>query len=127
MARPLCIEYPRAVYHVMSRSDHQEAICRTEADRELPAAWRALEAFVIEAQKRRLNILMQAPVVGGNLEGPPAWAGRHEDGKSAPLKTDALAEFAGQLALRYRPSGTLATPSSRRLPRTRARGSVPLQ
>ena len=47
-------------------------------DREVPPAWRALDAFVIEAQERRLNVLMQAPVVGGNAGGPPAWAGRRE-------------------------------------------------
>jgi REP element-mobilizing transposase RayT len=35
MARKIRIEYPGAVYHVMSRGDHQEAIYREEADREL--------------------------------------------------------------------------------------------
>ncbi len=75
---------------------------------QLPSAWRALDAFVIAAQKRRLNILMQAPVVGGNAGGPPAWAGRREKGKSAPRKMDALVDFAGKLARRYRPGGTLA-------------------
>jgi hypothetical protein len=75
---------------------------------EVPSAWRALDGFVIEAQKRQLNILMQAPVVGGNAEGPPAWAGRREKGKSAPLEMEALAEFAGKLARRYCPGGTLA-------------------
>jgi REP element-mobilizing transposase RayT len=35
MARKLRIEYPGAVYHVMSRGDHQEAIYREDADREL--------------------------------------------------------------------------------------------
>ncbi len=77
-------------------------------DREVPPAWRALDAFVIEAQKRRLNVLMQAPVVGGNAGGPPAWAGRRERGKSAPLDMTALAAFAGKLAGRYCPGGTLA-------------------
>lgn len=76
--------------------------------REMPAAWQALDAFVIAAQERRLNILMQAPVVGGNAQGPPDWAGRREKGKSAPQKMDALAAFAGKLASRYRPGGTLA-------------------
>jgi hypothetical protein len=79
-----------------------------DLNREVPLAWQALDAFVIAAQKRRLNVLMQAPVVGGNAGGPPAWAGRREKGKSAPLKMDALAEFAGKLAQRYRPGGTLA-------------------
>ena len=46
-----------------------------------PAAWRELDSFVIEAQRRRLNILMQAPVVGGNAGGPPGWAGRRERGQ----------------------------------------------
>jgi len=75
----------------------------------VPSAWRALDAFVIEAQKRRLNVLMQAPVVGGNAGGPPAWAGRREKWKSAPLEMKTLAAFAGKLARRYRPGGTLAT------------------
>jgi hypothetical protein len=80
-----------------------------DLNREVPSAWRVLDAFVIAAQKRGLNVLMQAPVVGGNAGGPPAWAGRREKGKSAPLKMDALAEFASKLAQRYRPGGTLAT------------------
>jgi len=80
----------------------------TDLKREAPPAWRALDAFVIEAQRRRLNVLMQAPVVGGNAGGPPAWAGRRERGKSAPLDMTALAAFAGKLAGRYCPGGTLA-------------------
>jgi hypothetical protein len=67
-----------------------------------------LDAFVVAAQARKLNILMQAPVVGGNAGGPPAWAGRREAGKSAPQNMDALIAFAGKLAERYRPDGTLA-------------------
>ena len=35
MARPLGIEYPGAIYHVLSRGDRREAIFRTEADRKL--------------------------------------------------------------------------------------------
>lgn len=73
-----------------------------------PPAWQALDAFVIAAQARGLNVLMQAPVVGGNAGGPPGWAGRREQGKSAPANLDALVEFAGKLAERYRPGGTLA-------------------
>lgn len=80
-----------------------------DLNQQVPPAWRALDAFVIAAQQRRLNILMQAPVVGGNAGGPPAWAGRREQGKSAPLNLDALVDFAGKLAQRYRPGGTLAT------------------
>lgn len=76
--------------------------------RETPPAWQALDAFVIAAQERGLNVLMQAPVVGGNAGGPPNWAGRREKGNSAPANMDALAEFAGKLAERYRPGGTLA-------------------
>ena len=75
---------------------------------EVPSAWRALDGFVMAAKERGLNILMQAPVVGGNGGGPPAWAGRREKGKSAPLEMRALAEFAGKLARRYCPGGTLA-------------------
>jgi hypothetical protein len=75
---------------------------------ELPPAWKALDAFVIAAHERKLNILMQAPVIGGNAGGPPKWAGRREKGKSAPENMQALAAFAGKLAERYRPGGTLA-------------------
>ena len=77
-------------------------------DGETPPPWQALDAFVIAARERGLNVLMQAPVVGGNAGGPPDWAGRREPGKSAPANMDALAEFAGRLAERYRPGGTLA-------------------
>jgi putative transposase len=35
MARPLRIEYPGTIYHVLSRGDRREAIFRTEADRKL--------------------------------------------------------------------------------------------
>lgn len=79
-----------------------------DLDGETPPAWQALDAFVIAAQERGLNVLMQAPVVGGNAGGPPDWAGRREQGKSAPANMDAMAEFAGKLAERYRPGGTLA-------------------
>ena len=75
---------------------------------EEPPAWKALDAFIIAAQARGLNVLMQAPVVGGNAGGPPAWAGRREKGKSAPANMNALAKFSGRLAARYRPGGTLA-------------------
>lgn len=76
--------------------------------KETPPAWRELDAFIIAAHDRKLNVLMQAPVIGGNAGGPPAWAGRRERGKSAPLKMEAAAEFAGKLATRYAPGGTLA-------------------
>jgi len=75
----------------------------------IPPAWQALDTFVIEAQKRKLNILMQAPVVGGNAGGPPIWAGRREPGKSAPKNMEAAAAFAGKLAARYSPGGVLST------------------
>ena len=35
MARPLRIEYPGAIYHVLSSGDRRDAIFRTEADRKL--------------------------------------------------------------------------------------------
>lgn len=76
--------------------------------RGVPEAWQALDRFVIEAHRRGLNILMQAPVVGGNAGGPPDWAGRRQPGKSAPANMEALADFAEKLATRYRPDGTLA-------------------
>jgi DNA-nicking Smr family endonuclease len=75
---------------------------------ETPPAWKSLDAFVIAAHHRGLNILMQAPVVGGNAGGPPTWAGALEKGKSAPRNMDALVDFAGKLAARYAPGGTLA-------------------
>ena len=71
-------------------------------------SWRSLDAFVVEAHKRGMNILLQAPVVGGNAGGPPHWAGRRVDGKSAPQDMDALIEFVEKLAVRYAPGGTLA-------------------
>ncbi|TWT85669.1 hypothetical protein Pla123a_04760 [Posidoniimonas polymericola] len=74
-----------------------------------PEAWRRLDAFVVAAHQRGLNILMQAPVVGGNAGGPPAWAGRREPGKSAPKDMQAAADFAGRLAQRYAPGGVLAS------------------
>ena len=79
-----------------------------ELDKTNPPAWAALDAFVAEAKARKLNILMQAPVVGGNAGGPPDWAGRREPGKSAPANMAAAAEFAGKLARRYAPRGALA-------------------
>lgn len=79
-----------------------------ELSNPVPPAWKALDDFVIEAEKRRLNILMQAPVMGGNAGGPPGWAGRREPGKSAPQNMEAAAEFAGKLAARYTPGGVLA-------------------
>ena len=77
------------------------------ADR-VEAAWEELDAFVVEALRRDMHILMQAPVVGGNAGGPPAWAGVRERGKSAPMRMDAVAAFAGRLAERYAPGGLLA-------------------
>jgi hypothetical protein len=74
----------------------------------IPAAWRELDAFVMEAHRRGLNILMQSPVIGGNAGGPPHWAGRREKGKSAPVDMEAAAVLAGKLAARYDPGGTLA-------------------
>jgi hypothetical protein len=73
-----------------------------------PPPWRELDDFVIAAHARGLNVLMQAPVVGGNAGGPPRWAGVREQGKSAPQKMEALADFAGKLAARYAPDGVLA-------------------
>jgi len=76
---------------------------------QMPPAWSALDAFIIAAHERKLNVLMQAPVIGGNAGGPPAWAGRREKGKSAPANMESAAAFAGKLAARYAPGGTLAT------------------
>ena len=79
-----------------------------DLDLTIPPAWKELDGFVMEAHRLGLNILLQAPVVGGNAGGPPGWAGRRERGKSAPLNLDAAARFAGKLAARYAPGGTLA-------------------
>jgi hypothetical protein len=79
-----------------------------DLSQETPPAWQELDAFIVAAHSRRLNVLMQAPVVGGNAGGPPAWAGRRDQGKSAPANMVALAEFAGKLAQRYHPGGMLA-------------------
>src|SRR5437899_904620 len=80
-----------------------------DLEKEVPPGWHALDQFIIAAHDRKLNVLMQAPVIGGNASGPPAWAGRREKGKSAPANTEAAAAFAGKLAARYAPGGTLAT------------------
>jgi len=74
----------------------------------VPSAWRALDGFIVAAQQRKLNVLLQAPVIGGNAGGPPAWAGRREKGKSAPADMEGAAAFAGKLAARYAPGGALA-------------------
>ena len=79
-----------------------------DLERGIPPAWKELDDFVIEAHRHGLNILLQAPVIGGNAGGPPRWAGRREKGKSAPLNLDAAAAFAGKLAPRYAPGGALA-------------------
>ena len=73
-----------------------------------PPAWQALDDYMRLAQARGLNVLLQAPVMGGNAGSPPAWAGLREAGKSAPGDMEAAAAFAGKLARRYRPGGTLA-------------------
>lgn len=57
-----------------------------------------LDDFVIAARQRKLNILLQI-VIGGNAGGPPHWAGRREDGKSAPQNMTAVVEFGRKLAL----------------------------
>jgi len=67
----------------------------------IPTAWQSVDQFVIECKKRGLNILMQAPVVGGNAGGPPEWAGRREPDRSAPENMKAAADFAEKLARRY--------------------------
>ncbi|HXE54368.1 MAG TPA: hypothetical protein VN541_15200, partial [Tepidisphaeraceae bacterium] len=74
----------------------------------VPPAWSELDGFLTEAHKRRLNVLMQI-VIGGNAGGPPKWAGRREAGKSAPTNMPAAAAFAGKLAERYAPGGSLGT------------------
>lgn len=74
----------------------------------IPAPWQELDRFVIAAKERGLNVLMQAPVVGGNAGGPPKWAGQLKAGRSAPGNIAAAAAFAGKLAARYCPGGTLA-------------------
>jgi hypothetical protein len=73
----------------------------------VPPAWQELDGFLVEAQKRGLNVLMQ-PTIGGNAGGPPRWAGRRAPGKSAPRDMAAASAFAGKLAARYKPGGTLA-------------------
>jgi len=80
-----------------------------DLDRGIPASWKELDDFLLAAHRLGLNILLQAPVIGGNAGGPPAWAGQKEMGKSAPLNLEAAAAFAGKLAARYAPHGTLAS------------------
>lgn len=73
----------------------------------LPPEWEALDAFFLEAHARGLNVLVQAPVVGGNNGGPPDWVGAVEKGRSAPADMEAAFDFCGTLAQRYAPGGTL--------------------
>jgi hypothetical protein len=49
MARPLRIEYPGAIYHVLSRGDRREAIFRTDADRNLFRDLLGLDACIKSA------------------------------------------------------------------------------
>jgi hypothetical protein len=85
-----------------------EPVGPVDLAREVPPAWQELDGFVMAAHDRGLNILMQAPVIGGNAGGPPNWAGTREPGKSAPANMEAAANFAAKLAYRYCPGGTLA-------------------
>ena len=80
-------------------------------------AWHRLDRFVRTARSMGLNIALQV-VVGGNAGGPPAWAGRRVQDKSAPLFMDGtepgadgqgLVPFVEKLVQRYRPGGHLAT------------------
>ncbi len=73
----------------------------------VPPAWQELDGFLVAAHKLGLNVLLQL-TIGGNAGGPPSWAGRREPGKSAPRDMAAAAAFAGKLAARYKPGGTLA-------------------
>jgi len=52
MARPLRIEFPGALYHVMSRGNDRRAIVRDDADRNRRLAW---PARTVETCRRRLH------------------------------------------------------------------------
>ena len=68
MARKLRMEFPGAVYHVMSRGDHQEAIYRDDEDRSLfldtfgeacmKTGWR-IHAFVLMGN--HYHLLLETP------------------------------------------------------------------
>jgi hypothetical protein len=70
--------------------------------------WAALDDFVALAREKHLNILMQGPVLGGNANGPPAWAGQRVQGSAAPVDMQGLATFTTKLVARYMPCGSLA-------------------
>lgn len=67
MARKVRIEYPGAVYHVMSGGDHQEASYREDADREL-----SLECLAEACEKTGWRI--HACVLMGDHCGKPGCA-----------------------------------------------------
>jgi hypothetical protein len=71
-------------------------------------AWQELDEFVVLAHQQHMNVLFQAPVVGGNAGGPPAWAGTRVSGSSAPADMGALERFTAKLVTRYMPCGSLA-------------------
>jgi len=78
MPRKLRIEYPGAVYHVMSRGDHQEAIYRDKKDREVfvsclgevceKTGW-WVHAYVLMGN--HYHLLVETP--GGNLVAGMKW------------------------------------------------------
>ena len=79
-------------------------------------SWHRLDRFVRKARELGLHIALQI-VVGGNAGGPPAWAGRRVEGKSAPAFMDGtepgadgqgLVPFGVKLAERYQAGGVLA-------------------
>jgi hypothetical protein len=80
----------------------------TSPDNDPAGAWKAMDNTMADARARKLNVFFQAPVVGGNAGGPPAWAGRRTEGSAAPKDMDALIAFTAKLAERYKPCGTLA-------------------
>jgi hypothetical protein len=80
----------------------------TDGNQQGAHPWAELDDFVALAHQNHMNVLMQAPVVGGNAGGPPAWAGTRVSGDSAPVNMQALANFAAKLVERYKPCGSLA-------------------
>ena len=84
-----------------------EANGPTDWNHDPSGTWGELDRFMVEAHRRGLDPLFEI-AIGGNAGAPPAWSGVKKSGSSAPLHPEDAAAFAGRLAARYKPGGSLA-------------------
>ena len=91
MARPLRIEYPGAIYHVLSRGDRREAIFRHDADRKLflellaktcrRTGWQ-IHAYCL--MDNHFHLVVETP--RSNLSAGMQWLlGSYEPGRMSPI------------------------------------------